>query len=180
MTILDATYFQGELSLPGIRRDEVPAGIVAAITTEVGVNSLEYFIAKYEPEFLKKLLGKTLYEAFSAGMKEDPIQDKWDELKKALYWAEGKFQFAPAANYVYFYTRADLRSITSPLGEKRGESDYARDIDEAEKLVRAWNNMVDMVKEFRCGFMVENWDDYEEYGICTCPVTFEKINTFGI
>jgi len=175
--ILDYTYFQGELFLPNVRKD-ISAGVADRALHVSGTNTLEYFIDRYEPEFLFLLLGKGLYDAFREGIREDPIPEKWVRLRDAIYVTEGNYKFSPAANYVYYHFKSDMLSRTTATGEKRVEMDYGRDIDEADKMCRAWNDMCRWVRGFRCGFIADNREVYRVYGYW--GHRFSMMNKFNI
>lgn len=55
MSFIDTSYFVGELNIPNTDQAAV-------------LQRLTWFIAKYEPEFLRKLMGYPLYKAFLAGI----------------------------------------------------------------------------------------------------------------
>ncbi len=77
MPLIDRSYFIGELNIPG--SDRTPVG-----------EELDWFIAKYEPEFLRRLLGLNLYNAFISGLQESVIAGKWTNLLSgAAYTANG-------------------------------------------------------------------------------------------
>lgn len=65
--IITPSYFQLKLSLPQ-RGDSI------------GEGELINFINRYEPEFLEKVLGLDLYDAFMTGLQELVIEDRWVKL----------------------------------------------------------------------------------------------------
>lgn len=87
-TLLDRTYFTGEYNI----------GQVDLLAVE---DELKLFIRKYEYDFLVKLMGLPLYEAFYAGMKGTTPAQKW------LDMAYGKF-FLLDASLVKTGSRVDL------------------------------------------------------------------------
>lgn len=66
--LININYFQGELAIAGLNNPDV-------------VDELGLFITKYEQEFLTKLMGRTMYEAFYTGMQGTVI----DRFKKFAY-----------------------------------------------------------------------------------------------
>lgn len=65
--LIDRTYFIGEINIPNTH------------TPAIG-GLLDWFIEKYEEQFLKEVLGYDLYTAFKAGLLIDPIPQKWTDL----------------------------------------------------------------------------------------------------
>lgn len=64
--LINRTYFIGELNVPNAQVPDSPDSEV-----------LDMFLSKYEPEFLEKLLGYSLYQALLTGLVQDPIASKW-------------------------------------------------------------------------------------------------------
>ncbi len=83
---IDRTYFEGELTIGQVSQQEVE-------------EELKLFIRKYEFEFLIKLLGKPLYEAFYAGMQGDTVEARW----KALAYGKDFNVTASLLNGYYDY-----------------------------------------------------------------------------
>jgi hypothetical protein len=65
--LIDRTYFIGELNVPNT--DQVSVGEL-----------LDWFIEKYETEFLSKVLGYELYKALKAGLIVPVVDQKWTDL----------------------------------------------------------------------------------------------------
>jgi hypothetical protein len=76
MALIDRTYFIGELNLAGTERAPVQ---------EV----LDWFIAKYEPELLERLLGYDLYAAFKTGLTQSTIEQRWTDLLEGTTYTWG-------------------------------------------------------------------------------------------
>lgn len=90
MSLIDPSFFDGELNI--------------ANTDETSVLSvLQNYIDKYEPAYLKLLLGSTLYASLIAGLAMDPVPAEWANLKNQLLVINGTSKVSPIANYVYFY-----------------------------------------------------------------------------
>lgn len=64
MSLIDYTYFKGDLTIAGLDR-------------EANVQRLALFIDKYEDEFLRKLLGYPLYKAFINGLSQVSVEQRW-------------------------------------------------------------------------------------------------------
>lgn len=65
--VIDETYFYGPLTVANLTEENMLAYIRAQV-------------AKYEPEFLQKLLGYELYRDMQAGLLEVVIDSKWTDL----------------------------------------------------------------------------------------------------
>lgn len=149
---LDGTYFQGNLVLPQYGRmpKNAASGTIDALLTEtVGEQSLEWFIARYEEEFLRKLLGAPLYESWIEGLSAaEPLQI-WVDLKSRIFRTVGGINLSPAANYVYFFAMRAAASDTTMTGEKKQTGTYSDNVSPSRKMVTAWNDMVDAVFRIR-------------------------------
>jgi hypothetical protein len=67
MSLIDRTYFVGELSIPNT--NQAPIG-----------SQVDLFIEQYEDQFLNEVLGYTLYKALKAGLQVVPVAQKWTDL----------------------------------------------------------------------------------------------------
>lgn len=139
---LDRSYFRGELALPQLATTSAPASGLASLATQtVGENTLEWFIAQYEEEFLRKLLGDKLYDAYYTGLKAETPLDIWIDLDNRIYIVKNGCKFSPAANYVYFYAMQTAGTQPSMTGEVRHKPDFSVAETHKRKMVAAWNNM---------------------------------------
>lgn len=147
-----------------------------------GVNStLQGFIDKYEPKFLRELLGTVLANEFVAGLQEDPIPQKWIELRDET-------DLKPMLiDYVYYwYIRNEVTS-TAGMGEVKGKTDNATRTSSSDKMCRAWNEMYMMARFFDLStdiypnFTRQYWRNYYNwfYG-CGISNIFYPINGYGI
>ena len=149
MSLIDSTYFIREIHIAGLSN-----------TVDSTNSLLSGFITKYEARYLKELMGETMYNEFIAGLKEDPISDKWINLKNKIVFADTKE--SPIANYVYFFYQKNLTTTTSGIGETRNSSENSDRASAYKKMVDSWNEMVkwnyDVVK-----FINDNIADYPDY-----------------
>ncbi len=179
--ILNASYFVGDLYLPNIRANGAASG-VAGVIDAVGNASLEYYIEKYEAEFLVRLLGRGLADAFREGLAEEPVRPEWAALRDRIYRTEGRYPYSPAAGYVYYWIMRNGATQTTRNGEVRAEQDYARIASPARKMVDAWNRMIPCVLDVR-DFLEKNAETYRPYGYAARPCEaygFSPINLFNI
>lgn len=141
MSLIDETYFIGELNLPNTNDENV-------------IEVLEQFIDKYEKSFLTDLLGYELYKEFTAGLKVSPVDQKWKDLRdgaeytynQRLYKWDGlirdETQTSPIANYIYYHWQRDAISQTTAIGEVASKSENSIRVSPSGKMIRAWNEMV--------------------------------------
>ncbi len=179
MFLTDA-YFQGDLYLPNLAVTKPGAVGIGRMVSAVAESDLSYFIDKYEKEFLRRLLGDKLYDAFLEGI-QGPDSERWMSLKDRIYETSGPYPMSPAANYVYFMIISHNVTATTMKGEVVPEQDYARNASSKQKLVDAWNEILPWARRIWC-FINEHKDDYGQYfTFCHClPREFAPVNIFGI
>ncbi len=176
MIILDSSYFQGELHIAGLAKRSTSVGVSAMIQA-VNENTLEWYAAKYEVEFLNNVLGRKLADNFINGLNDGGI---WDDLKDALIAQSGGFYFSPIANYVYFYLNRRGRTQTTMKGEVKATQDHAVNVDDSDKLTKIWNDMYYDVKDFYSNFLRPNWNNYKSYADRFPCNDFETINALDV
>ena len=129
---------------------------IAQVAANVGgvTNTVQVFIDKYEPKFLKELLGTTLALEFINGLipvpvdpptdpiTYEPIDPKWTALRDET-------DLKPMLiDYIYYwYIRNEVTS-TAGMGEVKGKTDNATRTSSTDKLCRAWNEMSQMARFF--------------------------------
>jgi hypothetical protein len=75
MSLIDRTYFVGELNIPN--------------TNQVAIGSaVDLFIEQYEDQFLNEVLGYTLYKALKAGLQVVPVAQKWTDLIEGVEYTD--------------------------------------------------------------------------------------------
>lgn len=166
--LINATYFIGEINLPGLSE---PANAENLLT----------FITKYEKKFLQQLFGEDLYDLYVAGLAEDPVDEKWTALSAMLVDTDTKE--SPIANYVYYYFTRDMATLTANLGEVKPKGENASFASPIAKQVRAWNEMVDFVWKFELDTDVyPEWSGpYSHFSDwCHSREIFHKINSLGL
>lgn len=133
--IIDITSFKGAWAIPNIEKD-----------SESFENN---YIAVYEPEILKMLLGFDLYRQFKTGLDEATPAEKWTNLKDGAvydvvigditYKVEWEGLEKLITSYVYFsYVRDNFNQLTT-LGVISSTAENATQIDPNYKMVWAWN-----------------------------------------
>ena len=98
---------------------------------------------------------------------------KW----KGLKFTEGTTPRSLIANYVYWHWLQDQASETTGTGEKVAANQNAVNASPAVKMVRAWNEMVDMINEM-VEFFMSNQETYPEFVLHFSQGLFYKWNGF--
>lgn len=130
MTIIAPSDFKAQNS---IAQRETPP--VAALIQE--------FIDKYEPMFLKKLLGLSLYNELTTGLATNPIDPKWTALRDDT-------EIKPMlVDYIYYWYLRNQTTLTGGVSELKPKAENAVPVSNVDKQVRAWNEMVLMARPFR-------------------------------
>lgn len=161
---LTAAYFVNELLIPGV------SGTTYAEVENLA--TLTATIAKYEPKFLKLLLGEDLYAEYAAAIAGNPTSGIWFDLKSQIYSTSPAYE-SPVANYVYWKFWKSNATVTVKAGETETKSENAQMVSIAAKMVRAWNEMVDQVDEIR-EWLDDHSSDYPTWGTEDVE-TFTKI-----
>lgn len=200
--LIDYTYFFGDCEVGQLDQQAVQ-------------DKLNLFIAEYEPKFLGGLLGYDTYTQFKAGLLITPtIPQIWVDLRDGAEYTgtdgflkrwPGLLQPAttpmvpksPIAYYVYYWYQRALQTNSSGTGESKPASENAMPAGPGQKMVTAWNKMVELniqlydflyIKKdtYPAGWL--NWSSQRWYGNWAyggfqqnTPYQFlTKINTFGI
>lgn len=183
--LIDASYFVGELNIPDTSNSSV-------------AERLNFFIAKYEEELLRSVLGHSLYAAFIAGTKdkeEADIDQKWKDLRdgknytnssgNADYWMglrKAATKQSMIANYTYYWWLRDKASLSSAVGEVAPATDGSQKVSPANKMARAWNEMQPWIYSLveylhTSAADYTDWDDLYRYQVYD---RYRPINTLNI
>jgi len=143
MSIIVPSDFKGENTIA-----QVPANVGSVNLTVQG------FIDKYEPKFLKELLGTTLALEFINGLipvpfdpptdpvTYEPIDPKWIALRDETDLKQ------MLVDYIYFFYIRNETTSTAGMGEAKGKMDNATSVNSVFKQERAWNEMCRMARFF--------------------------------
>lgn len=153
--------------------------------------SIQNFITKYQPIFLKELLGTELFDAYTVNPTDQRFTDLLPYIKPAL------------VDYVYwFYIKNQATQMTG-TGAAQSKKQNAVTVSPYPEMVRAWNEMVDYNKgtnKFLSGnatypeytFKLPEWffcngiyldfdyNWYEWYGCNLIPTIYQFKNSLGI
>ncbi len=124
------------------------------------VNEIKDYIALYEPQFLRDLLGEDLAE------KVETSPDQYKELADDL--RDEEHGFSVIAMYVYFHYMRDGATTSTPTGEVRRRGDASKIVSPAARLVRTWNDLAQRSREIAIKYeniACPNWDSSIFYDI---------------
>lgn len=200
--LISISFFVGDLNIPNTDTTSI----------EERVN---YFINKYESALLKDVLGYDLWKAFTEGLEEVSVDQKWIDLRDGKEYVSlngrnkkwrglvetvvapveedleadpvvqavaGQYQ-SFIANYIYYWYQRFNLSQSTGIGEVKTNAENATNADASHKMVTAWNEMVDWIKELidfldsDTDSLYPEWLDADRFVICR---RFRKINTFNI
>lgn len=128
--------------------------------------NLQVFIDEFEPVFFRKLLGTDLANDFIVGIELEPIPKKWIDLSNTL---------KPMVKcYVYYWFIRNKVTLTSGTGEVKPQNENSIIVTGTNKMVKAWNKMVDNVHLFEPDTTI-----YTNYKKCYTEI-YKPINGFNI
>lgn len=197
MPFIDTSYFDGLLGLDNITLPAIGAAVDDAIS-------------HYEDEYLRLILGPSLYDAFMAGIDagnrsyfSDQFSDQFVKsgLDGRWAWIRDGHTFmgsdgrsykwlglinatkqSPISCYVYWNYRADNLTRPTATGEKLLKSENADNASPCPRLVRVWNRMVDMNAALDA--LVRLTETYPEFDTCASDAArrdlFCRQNIFNI
>jgi hypothetical protein len=155
--IITPEIFEGEINIGQVEQEARKAQV-------------QWFINKYEPLFLAKLLGKELADELLSAYALNPHDEKWDVLADRVRML--------IAYYVYFFFQKNDATLSAGAGEAKTEVENGARVNNEYKILNAWNEMVEMTLKFR------EWMDqarhlYPAYKPCISDLFCFK-NTFGL
>lgn len=158
--ILTADYFTKEpIRINGI--DALTFDGASESANEIK-NDVESYIAIYEPEFLRTVLGAN-YDAI--------LQDD-EALKDELFNATDNI--SPCASFVYYKYWSEQMAINTMSGDKVISANGSTATENVTKLVNVWNRMVTDIKQILLETDNTNVSPNFEHDI------FYKLNTVGL
>jgi hypothetical protein len=184
MQLIDNSYFVGEINIPGRERSEIK-------------DVLNNFIAKYETEFLKDIFGYSLWKAYDTGINDVAPLAKWTALRDGVEytnlagypdkWRGLRFtepvKGSLFANYIFYKWNKDRVTFSTPIGEVKPEADNAMVMSPIIKMVKAWNEMIDFLREmmdFLDAKMMTDYPEWQKQNKFLLTRKYWYINSFGI
>jgi hypothetical protein len=168
--------------MPFVQISDFIGEVVIAQTEQVNVaTTVNRYIAKYETEYLKKVLGHTLFAQYNAGIiANTPAYlelrngGTYTDLHGDTVIYEGLKE--AIVNYIYFHYIRDTVTFTTGGGEKK--TDPPRAVSSLDKQVRAWNRMTVLSKAARCFIYAKQ----SVYNVTSWQINdiFRPINTLGL
>jgi len=142
--------------------DEMGVGVPADVRNG-NLTKLTYAINIYQPQYLKELLGSDLYDAFEAGLQENPVPAKWTALSDKL--RDDTTKISPIANYIFFNALRDWRHVYSGIGASDNKADNSNPVSVTPLQVNAWNVGVPLSVAI-AEWLIANSETYEVDDIC--------------
>lgn len=148
---------------PDIFVDDIFIPQLSQLAVEEAVQG---FIDKYEPQLLRKLLGVKMYNDALAASSIDPIPAPWPALFDGADYDSGSKHFEGLrlliADYVYWFYMFDYNVYTAQVGVVKSKSENATPASPVHKMVRAWNEFVDLTCSLH-DYLRDNSTDFPEY-----------------
>lgn len=167
MLLIDTTYFNGKINVPNV-------------DNPVARGSLAQFISEYEPDFLRKLLGPSLYAAYITGIAIVAPDQKWLDLRDGTSYNYGgntytwkgltqaitagtvTYKFSPIANYIWYWWMRTNNTSTTSEGESSSKKANGNKVSPALKMATVWNVMAEWNRTFY-QFLQASTDTYPEW-----------------
>jgi hypothetical protein len=180
MSLIDLTYFRGEITLANISSPPIAERVNA-------------FIAKYEPDLLDKVLGYKMAEEFILGLSQPIVEERWSKLKDGSIFQIGLEMYkwkgfvnasktSIIANYVYYHFSVDNVHHTVGAGNLAPIVENGTIDSPAPKLTKTWNEMVIMTGGL-IKFLEANIADYPDWRPLGCARNknpFDYVNSFNL
>lgn len=187
MSLIDETYFIGELSIPNVSNVAI-------------AERLQFFIDKYEKQFLQELFGYELWKLLDIQITQEeenspatPLPRLSDLINGVEYTDNGgrlrmwdglisSGPKSPIANFVYWQWIKDQATQTTGLGEAATQAQNAVLVSPAVKMVSAWNDMSKQVVSL-WHFLNSSHEEYPEWVQSekwNMYLLAAKVNQFGI
>lgn len=181
--IIDSTYFTGPLAIPQISQPAV-------------ADTIDQYVALYEPVVLSKALGESLAQALNEAIdslgSDEELEDRFKVLIEGTTFTGrngNKYKLAGLApvnttgiiaSFVFFQYVRDCAHQTGGIGTVVAQAENAAVITPGHKLSTVWNGMVKNVN-ILLEYLLTNISTYPELNIQEIEASyFGTINFFGI
>lgn len=115
---------------------------------------LTWFINKYEPILLTKLLGSDLYTL----LKASPTDARFVAIIEP-------YLHPACVDYIYWFYLEDQGTQLTSLGASKNKKQNAKSVSPYPKMVRAWNEMAEYNRKLH-KYLKDNAATYPEYKVC--------------
>ncbi|MDR2775630.1 MAG: hypothetical protein LBC19_12990 [Tannerella sp.] len=158
--IVKPSDFQGELSIGQVEHPDIAARVQLSID-------------KYEPLYLRKLLGNELATLLKTEYAKEEPEQKWRDLADKIK--------TPCTLYIYYnYVRGNV-TLSTGVGEVLSKSENAVNMPVIDKSVSAWNEMVKHNHDFLSWVESDTYPEYDrKLHCCRDSDMCRMINAFGI
>jgi hypothetical protein len=140
-------------------------------------NTLKYFIDKYEPEILRKVVGQKFYNDILAALEVEPLDAEFDKLINGgsfdidgvAYHFRG-LKWITAGIIYYWYHRNNAYNTAQTGGTKPTYTSGLESVSMGFKMRQAFNEAIDLIDDGKCNTptlknFLEN-SDFENYEVC--------------
>jgi hypothetical protein len=145
--------------------DIMPYNIPAQALTGMS----EEYIEEIEERYLRKVLGNELYAAFIAGLEEDPIDQKWSDLRDGAQYGDSEKWVGmrqALIPLVYSYWLTDTFDNNSNIGVVVANAENSTVINPSHRIAKAYNSFARNIGDVCLnnntlyGFLLFNMQDY--------------------
>lgn len=159
MSLIDTTFFRGDISIPQLAGDEAVEDIVNDT------------IAKYETAFLSDLLGYAFQKLvvaspatapFLAIVQGDEYTDRHGVLRMWTGLANSTTKSSPIAQYIFYQYIREQHEVKTRISTVKPKAENATRVAPEYTLNKAWNDMHKMIVNLR-EFMHAKAADYPQY-----------------
>ncbi len=146
-------------------------------------SALQKYIDKYERIILSRVLGYELYKEFNTAIAGGSPALKWTELRDGAEYTDTYLEYFEgvkdlAVDYIYFKFIQQNNEYSTSVGIKKVLTENSENITPNNKVVIAYNDMVDINEQLRKFIPAKNAESantYENYR----EIEIKKINEFG-
>ena len=182
-SIIDYTFFIRKINLPNI--DPVPNPRNAQI-----LERLNSFIAQYEPECLRGILGYAMYKVLTTETSQrvnDLLYGKeyTDDCGHLQYWRGLVYdpKVSLIANYIYVRFQEDSATQTTGVSTSVNDTASGKSVSPEVKMIDAWNFFSEETKQMVSFLWNMNQQDpsvYPEFTLSQCykSLSFSRPNNF--
>lgn len=146
MILIDTTYFVGNIELA--ERDPTNVG---------GKQALELYINKYEPIFMRNILGVNFYNVFINDIsqprmielcygKDYEIDGKWYHWQGLVDTVMTGYKVSPIAMFIYLSWKREKATLTSRAGQSIPETDNERRVNAIQEMVLVECQMASIIR----------------------------------
>ena len=152
--LIDSTYFKGMLQLPNL----TGTGVV----TDAAIENLNWYIATYEPKYLRLVLGETLYNAMIAGLAANPIDARWTALKNKLIDSTNKLSCI--TGYVFYHAERGRFTSSVQGGQAKAKGTNSEIVTNTQPMRTAYDESIISGAELRI-WLSDNSATYPEFTV---------------